>query len=403
MKSFKPEIVICALLALVGLVGCENGGPGGDYLVRDSSGVRIVENTTGSWGEGEEWTLGTTPIFDVGNLDGDSTQQLFRVSDAARLPDGRIVIANGGSQELFFFDAAGNRTQVAGGRGGGPGEFESLSWHQILKDTLAVANRRPARLSLFDLDGNFARSVALSGNMVGVFPDGTVLTRQGALDGLPQSGLARFESSLIRLAQDGEVLDSLGSIPGTEAHFDVGGGGVSIRTSPLMRSTWTLVHNDLYFVAATDTYEVKVFGMDGTLLSSIRKRHELRAIDDAVVDSYMEAALEDAGDDQALREARISLGSTELPPTLPAFGWSSSTQYAPVAIDDSGNLWVAEYGAFDNKKPRWSVFDRNGLLLGEVEFPVAVEPMHIGHDFVLGRIHDDFDVEHIVMYELLKP
>ncbi len=42
-------------------------------------------------------------------------------------------------------------------------------------------------------------------------------------------------------------------------------------------------------------------------------------------------------------------------------------------------------------------------MLGEVAFPEALQPMHIGADFVLGKSLDAFDVEHVVLYELIKP
>ncbi len=42
-------------------------------------------------------------------------------------------------------------------------------------------------------------------------------------------------------------------------------------------------------------------------------------------------------------------------------------------------------------------------MLGKVVFPVVFEPMHIGDDFVLGEWRDEFDVEHVRLYRLIKP
>ncbi len=110
--------------------------------MRDSAGVRIVENTVGRWQEGDAWTVAPTPLVDIGGVEGDPTQQLFGVGDAHRLPDGRIVVANYGSQELLFYDSDGAYLLTAGGRGGGPGEFQTMGGIEIWHDSIVVTNRR---------------------------------------------------------------------------------------------------------------------------------------------------------------------------------------------------------------------------------------------------------------------
>ena len=399
MRAANPLMGLCVLLILT---ACGRGDSNAGPVVRDSAGVRIVENTTGSWAEAEEWRLGAAPILDIGGVEGDPTQELFRVNDAARLPDGRVVIANAGTQELLFYDADGTRSAVAGGRGGGPGEFETMFWHQIIHDTIVVANRRPARLSFFDFEGRFVRSARFEANLLGVFVDGTVLASQSSLGDNPQDGLFRSSSILLRFGVEGEAVDTLGSIPGSESFLQVSDQSVSITRSPLMRSTWTFVHRDRYYVAINDRYEVGVFGSDGALLFSVRKKHEIRPITDAVLEAYIEERLRDAGDDEARRQRVLRLREITLPPTLPAFGWNTNVRSAPVLVDDLDHLWVLEYNEPDDKVYRWTVFNPEGLLLGEVPFPDALEPFHIGADFVLGKSLDAFDVEHVVLYELIK-
>ena len=46
------------------------------------------------------WPLGVTPLFVVGGPDTGPDRELNRVSGALRLPDGRVVIANGKPLEL---------------------------------------------------------------------------------------------------------------------------------------------------------------------------------------------------------------------------------------------------------------------------------------------------------------
>ena len=111
MKLITPW----ALGLIQPLIGCgDRIDTIADALVRDSSGVRIVENINPIWTESEAWRLGPTPSLDIGGADGDPDQQLFRVVDAVRLSDGRIVVANSGSNELLFFAANGSRGRRRG-------------------------------------------------------------------------------------------------------------------------------------------------------------------------------------------------------------------------------------------------------------------------------------------------
>ena len=51
----------------------------------------------------------------------------------------------------------------------------------------------------------------------------------------------------------------------------------------------------------------------------------------------------------------------------------------------------------------WSVFTREGVWLGNVSFPDRFRPLEIGDDYVIGRFGDELDVEHIQIWELVKP
>ena len=51
---------------------------------------------------------------------------LHYARDATKLSDGRIVVANGGSDELRIFDRSGTHVGTWGGQGEGPGEFTAL-------------------------------------------------------------------------------------------------------------------------------------------------------------------------------------------------------------------------------------------------------------------------------------
>ena len=117
--------VVAAVSALAPLVGAqsqETEGPTGiRTLVRDSAGVRIVENARPPDGSRLDWRLGPEPLVSIGQLDGEEPYLFERVFGATMLTDGRIVIGDDGPKELRVFDRGGNHLETWGGAGGGPG------------------------------------------------------------------------------------------------------------------------------------------------------------------------------------------------------------------------------------------------------------------------------------------
>ncbi len=160
------------------LLACSDGGSSDGFSSRDSLGITIADNV--STPNGAVWHLSETPTLDIGLLEGDDEYQLFRVVGAVRLDDGHIVVANSGTSELRFFNDSGIHVRSVGARGGGPGEFEMM-WAiaRYRGDSLAVYDRRLARISVFDRQGNFARVFRLRSDypteVLGLLANGEVL------------------------------------------------------------------------------------------------------------------------------------------------------------------------------------------------------------------------------------
>ncbi len=67
------------LLASMAFGACAADAPEGrGPVVRDSAGIRIVENTTPQWQEGREWRLSAEPVVGIGGGETEE-DQLFRV------------------------------------------------------------------------------------------------------------------------------------------------------------------------------------------------------------------------------------------------------------------------------------------------------------------------------------
>lgn len=143
---------IVPLIAAATLTACGPDSPShGEAVVRDSAGVRIVENSAPAWREGEGWRMSDEPILEIGVLEGQPEYQLFQVRGAIRLSDGRIVVANAGSHELRIYDPRGRFLTSVGREGSGPGEFRALgSLDRLGSDSLITWDWRNNRAQVFD-------------------------------------------------------------------------------------------------------------------------------------------------------------------------------------------------------------------------------------------------------------
>jgi hypothetical protein len=107
------------------------------------------------------WQLGAEPILEIGVVEGESDYELHAAKSSIRLRDARIVVANTGTQELRFYDASGKFVTRAGGRGGGPGEFQFLQRVYEWAGDSIMAYDESRQVSFFDGSGQFARSVRI--------------------------------------------------------------------------------------------------------------------------------------------------------------------------------------------------------------------------------------------------
>ena len=130
--DYAKKLLLPAFLTM-GALGCQQDleameGPGAQ--VRDSTGIRIIENASPAEGSLLGWRIGAEPSASIGVREGEEPYMLHNVFGATRLSDGRIVVANHGSSELRVFDEFGTHLVNWGGRGEGPGEF-SGDLHQV--------------------------------------------------------------------------------------------------------------------------------------------------------------------------------------------------------------------------------------------------------------------------------
>lgn len=398
------------VLPLGVLAGCGGEAEDSGAIVRDSAGIRIVENRAPVWAPGEEWRLSAEPGVQIGMVEGAPNYQLFRVNGARRLQDGRTVVANGGTQELRFYDPSGRHLLSAGRQGSGPGEFRALTRMDLHpSDSIVVYDSGNRRVSLFDYEGRYARSFALEPpegrsipEPVGVLGDGSVLARLNALVG-PQDvreGLQRSSSLYARYTLAGGLADTIGSFQGAESYLvtTVSGGRVvrlEVFLLPFGRNPTVAAGIESLYFGGGDSYEIAGYAVDGSLRRLVRLDRPNLPVTPEDIERLTQERLQAVTD--AERRASLERRYAEMP--YPQF----MPAYQRILPDAEENLWVENYRRPGDVVPRWSVFDVGGRFLGDVVMPVGFSAHQIGSDFVLGVWEDELEVEYVQLYELFKP
>jgi hypothetical protein len=398
-----------ALLVVLVLLGCVEDGPArADPFVRDSGGVRIVENGAPVWRSEFGWRIRRTPALEIGHAEGAAAYQFHRIVGVLHLPGGTLAVANRGSAEIRLFDGTGRHVRTMGGRGSGPGEFRDLvGIVQRTDDSILGWDQNLRRLSVFTEQGDFAGSFGypVDESRLGVvyapliLADGSMLVRTQSLrNGLSieRSDPEWLEQSLLRLPDDGGPSVELGTY------------AVSECLPGPARECWRRVHaprgtfaaaGDQYYYGRSDLSEIQAYSPEGSLVRIIRWPARPQPVTAALVAEYRAAVLEGHGGGVA-----AELDAQQYAEFLPVF--------SRFLVDALGYVWVEDYrpelalrswprAVVPHRAApiRWTVFDPDGLLLGDVELP-PLEVHQIGADFVLGVATDELGVERVRVYEL---
>ena len=398
-----PILTLCVLTTAL-CAACAARDDDGRVTVRDSAGVTIVESRAPQWSPHEGWLVSGLPLFEIG-APGTAEQTEFQRIDGARLlPDGRIVVADGGANTIRMFAPDGTILWTAGRAGDGPGEFRLIETLGVGPgDSVWVYDYGLRRFTILTLDGGTARTAPLGGALsavgaVGRFPDGRFVVREfwhsGAGGSPLRTGLRRDPTAVALISADGMLLDTLAVILGREV-FIRSENGRAVMSAPLFaRAGAAAVHGASVVVGDQERFELRVYDERGTVERLIR----LPDVDIAVTQADVERLIDEEVARRPAAERpglRRELEAMDVPPTRPAFG--------DLLVDDAGNLWAAEYARWPRFPRHWTVLDPTGRWLGTVAMPDGFRPLHAGTDRVLGVWRDTMDVERVRVYALTRP
>jgi len=233
-----------------------------DAMTRDSAGVVVVQNRLPLWTDEQQWVLESEPVVDLGGS-ADDQPVFLGLRAVSVLNNGNLVAASGRLNAVTIFDSTGALVVELGGRGEGPGEFSRIrDVYHCANDTIVVDDF--TRLSFFDGEGRFARTIRLSRSAElyraeGVYSTCAEAVVQASAYLLPTYGeVGTVESSLttINLADP----DSRGApivFPSFRVwHRVAGGGGVPVRVAWAPRAHW-VISGDRMYLGLSDRPEIR--------------------------------------------------------------------------------------------------------------------------------------------------
>jgi hypothetical protein len=386
--------------------------------VRDSSGVRIVENTQPALSPARAWRVDPRAVLEIGGdpaKGGDTLYEFVRVNGAARLTDGRIAVAVDGALAIRFYDAQGRFAQAAGRSGDGPGEFRQLmGLHALRGDTLFITDL--GEVEWYTADGQFVRrGASRATNEQGFIWPGAVLD-DGSYVGLDWNDMSPLDPGsrirnlpLVQVSADVQRIDTLGMLPAMEAPVDATPFGRRRVFSP---AASLAAGGDGVYYGFPNRYEVTMYDRGGRVVRRIRRAHTPQRVTEGERTAYREYALQAALSDRShptTRErAERFIGELVFAEEFPAF--------QTLLVDRAGYLWVKRYDYRDSfltpgpsttetidVPTHWDVFDPEGVWLCSVELPARFTPFEIGADYALGLARDADEIEQIHLYRLRKP
>ena len=318
--------------------------------------------------------------------------QFDYVAGALRTEDGSIVVADGAGDALYVrrYSSSGQYLRTWARSGEGPGDFKSVAgMHRLSPDSLVVWDRSLQRITVLQSDGRVARTLRIEApplSLKGTLADGGLLFeeirhlvfRAGVQH---PSGRHRYDKTVRTYDREALPIALLGPFPDKESQNTIDGTGMHFNDLPYSRETLVSAWNDLAVVGVSDTYELRVYGSDGSLQRIIRLARPPTPTTEADRVAYLNAWSNRRADPDVPAASHIPL-------------------FDRIIGDQMGCLWVRDYRLPGEAPAPWTIFDAAGMVVASTEMPGDLRVWDIGPDYVLASRADSLGVHSVVVLPL---
>lgn len=298
-----------------------------------------------------------------------------------QLSDGSVIIADKYDRSIRTFDRSGHFVRSTGRRGGGPGEFQTITWlGRCGRDSIFVWDDAQFRLSVFDNGGRFARSGQLEGAPIILACSPSRLFATLLSPGRPSGASASSQRLTSRLLLDNAEGDSLWSL----SSVYVG------QSRPLSTVTRIALGDQRLYVGTGDSAYVDEYDLQGHKITTFKVGDSLRT---ATIHQY-ERAIDRLlsqlpGAPSARQAAKKMMLTIPMPVHLPP--------YTGLFVDTTGSLWVVTSVAGDDKT-ELRIYESAGSVIGTVSLPLEMRILEIGEEHILGAYEDEGGQEYVAVY-----
>lgn len=352
--------------------------PAQGVTVRDSAGVRIVENPA-VLGTAPRYTLSTTPLFTIGgvrdNLD-DELNAKIAYPFALHLTSNQILVGNG--DHFGIFDQTGHRLGRIGRKGAGPGEFMiAQSGCRFRGDSLMLWDGGNRRVSVWSPAGKLAREFVPQGwaHVTSCLADGSILTKEANVashrEDIPLATYSVVSSS-------GKVLGNTKELP------------APLYSGRVMREVRLGGYGNRFFFVDGIEVAVHVLDRSGKVTELWRTKDRPSPVTEATLKS---------------RPMACSRGQSPTAPCVPmptkAKTWPTVYGFS---VGEDGRLWLRlNHGSSDSL---WVAMDSTGRVVGKLELPPKRTQgvrriLHFGRDAVLVFDRDEDGAPRIGSYRMV--
>lgn len=408
MDDFGKLIAAGALAGLLGFVvgACApdqpSEAPDTGTRMRDSTGVVIVESSGPRWGPDTAWRLEQEPTLSIGVVDGLPEYQFTSVRDA-KFVEEMLVVTDGRTGEVRYYDSQGQHLGSIGGTGAGPGEFGTTASMQLcaLGDgSVAVTDDVRGRFHVASRSREFVSTVSLPSGSGGrpLWPRGCLFGGSWIVQGKTHrrtDGPATYSSHSIHLVEEGgRVTEELLRLNGYTTWWN------ATREEDILVPFSTrdeVVSSGLEVVVVRTTEgQLEWWTREGRLTRIARRMDGSRVTTASQIDEVAQSSIEAASSAEA-RRAWSNFFDEDLP--LAEF----VPMYQHAHTDPHGNVWAQRYRVPEETADQRDVFGPDGVWLGVVAMPPGLLVEDIGSDYILGMERDSLDVQMVRLYRIAKP
>ncbi|MFC1529140.1 6-bladed beta-propeller [Gemmatimonadota bacterium] len=375
------------LFSVIIITGCSASDTGPhSFSVTEENGIPVAVTSGGP--RYDTPPFGLEEVLRIHQNEDQPASLLRSPTDLAPGPDGTLIVVERNIGRAVVYDADGEFIRELGGRGQGPGEFESIQDMRISGDTLSFYDWRQYRLTVLRIDGTLIEVLPTRdyGRIQGIdMLPGRILALRDSDMRFGRNHIYQSSSIVVINEATGDTLSSLKSDDVEISPNDSPGGGtgttVAIEVMPFTAEASTMViPGDRILVTAGVSPEIDLYDLSGRLLRSIRIELPARQVTPEMKDEYWAGA-----------EMRLAHFNRELDPTVKAdtpfpthAGW-----WAEVIADETGYLWMRDVTSNPAGWPgipsRFFVLDPEGCYLGVSTLPAMTGRIENGRYYTIVR------------------